>query len=60
MEELKEGTDVEAKEHRDVTKGKRSVAKKIAKAHLKEGDNYYEELEKMEPKLKKLKKKKKR
>lgn len=43
---LKKGTEVEA-EHTD-NEGK---AKEIAKDHLSEGINYYEELEKMEKKL---------
>lgn len=54
--EIAKGTAVEAKEHKDVTHGKKTIAKKIAKAHIKEGDNYYEELPKMEKKLKKGKK----
>jgi hypothetical protein len=53
MEELTEGTKTEFKEHKKTIKGKKSVARNIAKDHLKEGDNYYEELDKMEKKLKK-------
>ena len=54
---LVKGTAMEAAEHKDVTKGKKSVAKKIAKAHIEEtGPEYYEELPKMEKKLKKGKK----
>lgn len=54
-EELKEGEKVEYKEHKKTIKGKKSVARNIAKDHLKEfpGKPYYEELDKMEKKLKK-------
>jgi len=59
QEELKKGTAIEGREHKDVTKGKKSVAKKIAKAHLKEHANYYDELPKCEAKMgKKMKRKK--
>lgn len=57
--ELKKGAKMEEKEHADVTKGKMSVARKIAKAHLKEHANYYEELPKCEAKMgKKMKRRK--
>ena len=60
MEELKEGAKTEFAEHKKTIKGKKSVARNIAKDHLKEFPNkpYYEELEKMEKKLKKPKKRK--
>ena len=56
VKELKKGTKVEAAEHKDVTKGKKSIAKKIAKSHIKEDSKYYEHLSAMEKKAKKSKK----
>lgn len=58
--ELKKGTKVELSEHKKVTRGKKSVARQIAKDHIK-GEkipDYYERLDKMEEKAKKIKKKK--
>jgi hypothetical protein len=55
--QLKKGTKMEAQEHKDVTKGKKAVAQKIAKAHLKEHANYYEELPKCEAKMKRKRRK---
>lgn len=60
--ELKKGTKIEAEEHKDVTKGKKSVARKIARAHIK-GENipdYYERLAKLEKTAKKAMKLKKK
>lgn len=52
--EIKKGTKMEAEEHKEVTKGKKSIAKKIALDHLvkEKMPTYYEELPKMEKKLK--------
>jgi hypothetical protein len=57
---IKKGTEMEAEEHKDVTKGKKSVAKKIALDHLvkEKMPTYYTELPKMEKKLKPRKKRK--
>ena len=49
---LREGMEVE-REHRDVTKGGLKKTALIAAAHLCESARYYEELERMERKLKK-------
>lgn len=43
--EFKKGMKVE-QEHRDITKGKKSMTKKIVIAHLKEHRNYYSKLQK--------------
>jgi hypothetical protein len=54
--ELKKGTKVELSEHKKVTKGKKIVARQIAKDHII-GENmpdYYERLAKMEKKAKKV------
>lgn len=58
--EIKKGTAMEAEEHKEVTKGKKSVAKKIALDHLvkEKMPGYYEELPKLEKKLKSKSKKK--
>lgn len=48
MNELQTGITHEAKEHPDVTKGDIAIAKKIAKAHLKEDSHYYSHLAQME------------
>ena len=57
--EIEKGTRMENEEHGEITKGKKKIAKKIALDHLvKEGmPTYYEELPKMEKKLKSKKKK---
>jgi hypothetical protein len=57
--ELIKGTKVELKEHKKVTKGKKSIAKQIAKDHVvgEKMPKYYEELDKMEEKAKKKGKK---
>jgi hypothetical protein len=59
---IKKGTAMEAEEHKDVTKGKKSVAKKIALDHLvkEKMPTYYEEknLPALEKKLKPRKKRK--
>lgn len=48
--ELKKGTKTEAEEHKKVTKGRKSVAKQIAKDHIlgEKIPDYYERLSKME------------
>jgi hypothetical protein len=58
--EIKKGTRMEEEEHKDVTHGKKSIAKKIALDHLvkEKMPTYYEELPKMEKKLKSKAKKK--
>lgn len=43
--EFKKGMKVE-QEHRDITKGKPGMTKKIVRAHLKEHPTYYTRLEK--------------
>ena len=43
--EIKKGMKVE-QEHRDITKGKKSITKKIVMAHLKEHPGYYSKLKK--------------
>ena len=57
--ELKKGTKVELEEHKKVTKGKKSVARQIAKDHVvgEKMPKYYERLAKMEKVAKKDKKK---
>jgi hypothetical protein len=59
--ELKKGTKVELSEHKKVTKGKKSVARQIAKDHIvgEKMPKYYERLAKMEKVAKKDKKRKK-
>ena len=52
MNQLKTGTQHEAKEHPDVTKGDIKIAEKIARAHLKEDPLYYTHLIKMEKAIK--------
>jgi hypothetical protein len=59
IKELKKGTKVELAEHKKVTKGKKSVARQIAKDHVL-GENmpkYYEKLATLEKIAKKPKKK---
>ena len=58
--ELTKGTKVELSEHKKVTRGKKSVARQIAKDHIK-GEkipDYYERLDKMEEQAKKKSNKK--
>lgn len=57
--ELDKGTKEELSEHRKVTKGKKSVARQIAKDHVigQKIPDYYERLETMEKKAKKSKSK---
>ena len=43
--EFKKGMKVE-QEHKDITKGKKSITKKIVMAHLKEHKDYYSKLKK--------------
>jgi hypothetical protein len=43
--EFKRGMRVE-QEHKDITKGKKAITKKIVVAHLKEHKNYYSKLKK--------------
>jgi len=56
--QLKVGTKVEAEEHKKVTKGKKSVARQIAKDHIvgEKMPDYYKRLAKMEKQAKKGKK----
>jgi hypothetical protein len=58
--EIKKGTAMEAEEHKEVTHGKKKIAKRIALDHLvkEKMPTYYEELPKMEKKLKSKSKKK--
>jgi hypothetical protein len=60
-EEIEKGTKMEAEEHKKVTKGKKSVAKQIAKDHVvgEKMPKYYDALTLMEKKLKKPSKKRK-
>lgn len=59
-EQLKKGLKIE-REHKDLTKGNRTMEAKITTAHLKEDPGYYKKLDKMEEKPKEnLDKKKKR
>lgn len=51
LDTLRQGMNVEL-EHRNVTHANLEMTAKIALAHLLEFPNYYEELEKMEAKLK--------
>ena len=55
--EIKKGTRMEAEEHKDVTHGKKSIAKKIALDHLvgEKMPEYYDFLPAFERKLKKKK-----
>jgi len=59
--EIIKGEKAEFKEHKKAIKGKKSVAKQIAKDHIigEKMPKYYEELDKMEKKAKKPKKSKK-
>lgn len=59
-EEVAKGTKIEAEEHKKVTKGKKSVAKQIAKDHVvgEKMPKYYDALTLMEKKLKTPKRKK--
>jgi hypothetical protein len=60
--QIKKGTKVEFEEHKKVTKGKKSVAKQIAKDHVlgEQIPDYYTRLSKMEKQAKKKKVKSKR
>lgn len=60
--ELKKGTEVELEEHRKVTKGKKRVARQIAKDHIigEHIPDYYDRLATMEKVAKKAVKKSKR
>lgn len=55
INELNKGTKVELAEHKKVTKGKKSVARQIAKDHVikEKMPDYYERLAKMEKSAKK-------
>lgn len=58
--QIKIGTKIEAEEHKKVTKGKKKIARQIAKDHVigEHMPDYYTRLAKMEKAAKKSKKKK--
>lgn len=51
--EIQEGIEHENREHKDITKGDKKIAYKIAASHLKEDPKYYTHLSQMEDAVKK-------